>query len=290
MSRLPRSRPLLGPDDLVIDAGNANFHDTNRRAARWPAVPLPRAWASRAARRARATARRSWAAARAQDWDRMAPVLQAIAARAEDGTPCADQMGPAGAGHFVKAVHNGIEYADMQMIAEVYGVMRDGLGMTAAADRRRRSRAGTKASLQSYLIEISAEVAAAADPVTGRAAAGRDPRRGGPEGHRPLDRDRGAAPGRPDPGDRGRGDGAQRLGPAGRTRGGRGALWPRARSRPTGADAGRSGTGADRRQDPLLCAGLRDDDRGRGRLRLGAADCPPSRGSGARAASSARRC
>jgi 6-phosphogluconate dehydrogenase len=96
----------------------------------------------------------------------MAPVLQAIAARAEDGTPCADRMGPAGAGHFVKAVHNGIEYADMQMIAEVYGVMRDGLGMDGKGHRGfARWNDGV---LRSYLVEISGKVALADDPVSGR--------------------------------------------------------------------------------------------------------------------------
>jgi 6-phosphogluconate dehydrogenase len=96
----------------------------------------------------------------------MAPILQAIAARAEDGSPCADRMGPAGAGHFVKTVHNGIEYADMQMIAETYGVMRDGLGMDAPAIAPVFAR-WNDGPLKSYLIEVSAEVAAAADPVTG---------------------------------------------------------------------------------------------------------------------------
>ena len=169
---------------------------------------------------------RSWAGARAQDWARMAPVLQAIAAKAEDGTPCADHMGEAGAGHFVKAVHNGIEYADMQMIAEIYGVMRDGMGMTARRRSPRSSRAGTKARCAPTWSRSRRKVAAAADPVTGAAASRRDRRCGGPEGHRALDRDRGAASRRPDPGDRGGGDGAQCLVPAGRTRGGRGALWP----------------------------------------------------------------
>jgi 6-phosphogluconate dehydrogenase len=74
-------------------------------------------------------------------------------------------MGPAGAGHFVKTVHNGIEYADMQMIAEVYGIMRDGLHLPAP--RIAETFAGwNKGILQSYLIEISAEVAAAKDPLT----------------------------------------------------------------------------------------------------------------------------
>ena len=61
----------------------------------------------------------------------MQPVLKAIAARAEDGEPCVEYMGPGGAGHYVKMVHNGIEYGDMQRIAEVYDLFRRGLGLTA---------------------------------------------------------------------------------------------------------------------------------------------------------------
>jgi 6-phosphogluconate dehydrogenase len=157
--------PLLDPQDLVIDAGNANFHDTNRRAS----SGLPFRFMGIGVSGGEEGARHGpsiMAGGTPQDWARMAPVLQAIAARAEDATPCADHMGEAGAGHFVKAVHNGIEYADMQMIAEVYGVMRDGLGMRASeiAPVFARWNEGT---LRSYLVEISAKVAAAADPVTG---------------------------------------------------------------------------------------------------------------------------
>ncbi len=158
---------LLGPDDLVIDAGNANFHDTNRRnAARLPFrfMGIGVSGGEEGARHGPAI----MAGGMAEDWARMAPVLQAIAARAEDGTPCADHMGPDGAGHFVKAIHNGIEYADMQMIAETYGIMRDGLGMQA--DAIGATFAGWNAgTLRSYLIEISATVAQAVDPVSGGA-------------------------------------------------------------------------------------------------------------------------
>jgi 6-phosphogluconate dehydrogenase len=155
---------LLGPDDLVIDAGNANFHDTNRRSAQglpFRFMGIGVSGGEEGARHGPAI----MAGGMPEDWARMAPVLQAIAARTADGTPCADHMGEAGAGHFVKAVHNGIEYADMQMIAEVYGVMRDGLGLTALqiAPVFARWNEGT---LRSYLVEISAAVAAATDPVS----------------------------------------------------------------------------------------------------------------------------
>lgn len=158
--------PLLGPDDLVIDAGNANFHDTNRRAASGLPMRFLGMGVSGGEEGARHGPAIMGGGARA-DWDRVAGVMQAIAAQAEDGTPCATWMGEAGAGHFVKTVHNGIEYADMQMIAEVYGVMRDGLGLSAAAIGE--TFAGwNEGMLKSYLVEISAAVAGAADPLTGQ--------------------------------------------------------------------------------------------------------------------------
>src|SRR5690606_22695055 len=110
--------PLLDPQDLAIDAGNANFHDTNRRAE----ADLPMRFLGMGVSGGEDGARHGpsiMGGGAQQDWDRIAPILTAIAARAEDGTPCATRMGEAGAGHFVKAVHNGIEYADMQMIAEI---------------------------------------------------------------------------------------------------------------------------------------------------------------------------
>jgi 6-phosphogluconate dehydrogenase len=156
---------LLDPDDLVIDAGNANFHDTNRRSA----AALPFRFMGMGVSGGEDGARHGpaiMAGGASEDWSQIAPVLQAIAARAEDGTPCAAHLGPAGAGHFVKAVHNGIEYADMQMIAEIYGVMRDGLGMGAKAIGATFAR-WNDAILQSYLIDISGTVALANDPVSG---------------------------------------------------------------------------------------------------------------------------
>lgn len=157
--------PHLDPDDLVIDAGNANFHDTSRRAAEG----LPFGFMGIGVSGGEEGARHGpsiMAGGTARDWERMAPVFQAIAARAEDGTPCADHMGEGGAGHFVKTVHNGIEYADMQMIAEAYGVMRDGLGMPAPDIAPVFAR-WNEGVLRSFLIEISAKVAGVADPVTG---------------------------------------------------------------------------------------------------------------------------
>jgi 6-phosphogluconate dehydrogenase len=261
--------PLLQPEDLVIDAGNANFHDTNRRAS----SGLPFRFMGIGVSGGEEGARHGpsiMAGGTPQDWARMAPVLQAIAARAEDGTPCADHMGEAGAGHFVKAVHNGIEYADMQMIAETYGVMRDGMGMTAAqiAPVFARWNEGT---LRSYLVEISAKVAAATDPVTGGPLLDMIVDAAGQKGTgrwtaiealhlaAPIPVIEAAVMAR---------NVSSRLQ---ERAAGRGALRPR----PAAGDwpnARRPRTGADRRQDPVLRARLRDDDRRRQGIRLGAPD------------------
>lgn len=157
--------PLLGPEDLIVDAGNANFHDTDRRSAAGLSMRflgLGVSGGEEGARHGPAI----MAGGAAEDWARIAPVMEAIAARAEDGAPCAAWMGEAGAGHFVKAVHNGIEYADMEMIAEVYGVMRDGLRLPAS-EIATIFGAWNEGPLKSYLVEISAAVAAATDPETG---------------------------------------------------------------------------------------------------------------------------
>ncbi|MEX1663144.1 NADP-dependent phosphogluconate dehydrogenase [Thioclava sp. 15-R06ZXC-3] len=160
-------RDYLDPDDLIIDAGNANFHDTDRRAAE-AAKAGPRflgigvSGGEEGARNGPAI----MGGGEQQDWDRVAPVLTAIAAKF-DGTPCAGFMGKGGSGHFVKAVHNGIEYADMEMIAEIYGVMRDGMKMSAQ-DCGDAFAKWDEGPLKSYLIEISGKVARTADPESGK--------------------------------------------------------------------------------------------------------------------------
>jgi len=157
-------RALLDDDDMIIDAGNANFHDTNRRAAESGTHPFLGIGVSGGEAGAR-HGPSIMGGGRRVDWDRVAHILTAIAAQYE-GSACATWMGEGGAGHFVKTVHNGIEYADMQMIAGVYGIMRDGMGMDAAAIAEVFG--GWNAGpLKSYLIEISGRVAAADDPKTG---------------------------------------------------------------------------------------------------------------------------
>ncbi|WP_415919629.1 NADP-dependent phosphogluconate dehydrogenase [Tateyamaria sp. SN6-1] len=160
-------RPLLDADDMIIDAGNANFHDSQRRAqaAEDAGVPFLGIGVSGGAEGARFGPSIMGGGTPAA-WDRVAHILKAISAKYED-QPCATYMGAGGAGHFVKTVHNGIEYADMQLIAEAYGVMRDGMGMDAAACGAVFDR-WNDGPLQSYLIEISGKVSAATDPETGQ--------------------------------------------------------------------------------------------------------------------------
>jgi 6-phosphogluconate dehydrogenase len=155
-------RPLLDKTDQIIDAGNANFRDTQRRAADAKAqgVPFLGIGVSGGEEGARFGPSIMGGGPKA-GWDRVSNILTAISAKYED-TPCATWMGEGGAGHFVKAVHNGIEYADMQMIAETYGIMRDGQGMSAG-DCAKVFDAWNDGPLKSYLVEISGKVAAADD-------------------------------------------------------------------------------------------------------------------------------
>ncbi len=158
---------FLDRSDLIVDAGNAYFRDTNRRsdAARAGGVPFMGIGVSGGEEGARHGPSIMVGGA-AEAWHRMKPILSAIAAKFE-GSPCATHMGPDGAGHFVKAVHNGIEYADMQIIAEAYGILRDGLSFDAAKCGAVFEDWNTRL-LKSYLIEISGKVASALDPETGR--------------------------------------------------------------------------------------------------------------------------
>ena len=152
---------------MIIDAGNANFHDTRRRAAEAeaPGSPYLGIGVSGGEEGARHGPSIMGGGPKPA-WDRVAPILEAIAAQFE-GEPCATWMGTDGAGHFVKTVHNGIEYADMQMIAEIYGIMRDGLGIEPDASPR-SSRRWNDGPLKSYLVEITGMVCRATDPETGR--------------------------------------------------------------------------------------------------------------------------
>ena len=162
-----RARRVFEPGDIIVDGGNALFTDTIRRekAVRGTASTSS-ALASRVVRRAPSSARRSCPAGRMSRGKTLGPILKSIAALAE-GEPCCTHVGHDGAGHFVKMIHNGIEYADMQLIAEAYDLIRGGTGKTPAeiADIFAE---WNKGELESYLIEITAEVLKQVDAETGK--------------------------------------------------------------------------------------------------------------------------
>ena len=157
--------PHLEPGDIIIDAGNTHFPDTNRRtkyveskgflyigtgvfggeegALLGPSI-MP--GGSKAA------------------WEHVKPIFQSISAKVEDGSPCCDWVGENGAGHFVKMVHNGIEYGDMQLICEAYQIMKEYLGMSAD-EMHDVFRDWNKGELDSYLIEITRDIMGYRDEV-----------------------------------------------------------------------------------------------------------------------------
>ena len=158
--------PLLEPGDIVIEGGNSHFADTRRREERLTARGLNFfgvgvSGGEDGARHGPSLMPGGSAAA----YPRIQPVLEAIAARTDSG-PCVTHIGPDGAGHFVKMVHNGIEYADMQFIAEAYDVLKRVGGLDAPALARTFT-AWNQDKLESFLIEITAQVFTVVDPRTG---------------------------------------------------------------------------------------------------------------------------
>lgn len=160
--------PLLSPGDTIIDGGNANFNDTRRRFAATEDAGLHFVGMGVSGGEQGARFGPSMmVGGTAHSWAQLRPMAEAISAKF-NGNPCVDHLGPDGVGHFVKTVHNGIEYADMQMIAEVYGLMRDGDNQSAAQIGA-QFHTWNQGPLRSYLIEATAEVLAAVDPQTGAA-------------------------------------------------------------------------------------------------------------------------
>ena len=158
--------PELAPGDTIIDGGNSDFHDTRRRTADLEArgftfIGMGVSGGEAGARHGPSIMVGGTRAA----WEAIAPVIRAIAAKYQ-GDPCADHLGPDGAGHFVKTVHNGIEYADMEVLAEAYGLMRYGQDR-APAEIAQVFERWAGGPLASYLVEITAKVLAATDPETG---------------------------------------------------------------------------------------------------------------------------
>jgi 6-phosphogluconate dehydrogenase len=162
-------RPLLSAGDVVMDGGNTLYTDTQRRmhALEGSGIHYVGAGVSggeEGALRGPAL----MPGGHADAWPRLRPMLQAIAAKTDDGQPCCEWMGPGGSGHFVKMVHNGIEYADMQTICEAYWLMHQLLGMRPA-EMSAVFRAWNEGELSSYLIDITADILAHKDPETGEA-------------------------------------------------------------------------------------------------------------------------
>ena len=158
--------PLLAPGDIVIDGGNADFHDTRRRAAELAAQDLHFIGLGVSGGEAGARHGPSMMVGGSDHgWHAVRPILTATAARHE-GAPCVAHLGPDGAGHFVKTVHNGIEYADMQIIAEIYGLLRKGAAMPPAEIAAVFAR-WNEGPLRSYLVEITAGLLGYLDPETG---------------------------------------------------------------------------------------------------------------------------
>jgi 6-phosphogluconate dehydrogenase len=150
--------PFLDKGDIVIDGGNSNYEDTIRRTKELEArgflfVGSGVSGGEEGALNGPSLMPGGSAAA----WPYIKPIFQAIAAKVEDGSPCCEWVGSGGAGHFVKMVHNGIEYGDMQLISEVYQIMRDRLGMTEdeMADVFAEWNRG---DLDSYLVEITRDI------------------------------------------------------------------------------------------------------------------------------------
>jgi 6-phosphogluconate dehydrogenase len=149
--------PLLSPGDIVIDGGNSHFLDTERRAACLEKKGLLFVGAGISGGEAGALKGPSIMPGGSHGaWQHVKPVFQSVAAAA-GGRPCCEWIGPGGAGHFVKMLHNGIEYADMQLICEAYQLMRDGLGMGPSDMGGVFSEWGG-GRLGSYLLELTRDI------------------------------------------------------------------------------------------------------------------------------------
>ena len=155
--------PLLDEGDIIIDGGNSNFNDSIRRTQEVEAlgklfIGAGISGGEEGARYGPSIMPGGSVAA----WESVKPILQAVAAKVPDGTPCCDWVGEDGAGHFVKMVHNGIEYGDMQLICEAYHLMSQVLGMNELEISAVFS-GWNKSILESFLIEITAKILAHLD-------------------------------------------------------------------------------------------------------------------------------
>ena len=145
-------KPLMDPGDILIDCGNTYFTDTERRSKALEAEGFQYIGAGVSGGEEGAL----WGPAimpggNRAAWEALSEIFYAIAAKAEDGQPCVEYMGPGGAGHYVKMVHNGIEYGDMQLISEAYDLLSRGLGL-GADELHKIFSCWNEGLLKSYLI------------------------------------------------------------------------------------------------------------------------------------------
>jgi 6-phosphogluconate dehydrogenase len=160
--------PRLEPGDILIDGGNSHYPDTIRRAAYVEGQGLLYVGSGVSGGEEGALLGPSlMPGGSAAAWPEIQPIFQAICAKTPQGEPCCDWIGENGSGHFVKMVHNGIEYGDMQLICEIYDLMKRGLGL----DNAQMSRVfgdWNRGELDSYLIEITRDILAYQDPEEGQ--------------------------------------------------------------------------------------------------------------------------
>ncbi len=159
-------RPHLERGDILIDGGNSFFLDTERRSrelatAGFEFVGMGVSGGEEGALHGPSL----MPGGSSEAWQALAPILTAIAAKAEDGEPCVTRIGPRGAGHYVKMVHNGIEYGDMQLIAEVYDLLHRGAGLSDG-DLGTLFDEWNRGELRSYLVEITARILGTVDQET----------------------------------------------------------------------------------------------------------------------------
>ena len=156
--------PVMEPGDILIDGGNSHYQDTARRAQTAGRHGVLYVGLGISGGETGALHGPSLMPGGDKDaWEALRPILTAIAAKAEDSIPCCAWIGPQGAGHYVKMVHNGIEYGDMQLICEIYALMRDVLKMTPPEMAAVFCR-WNQGPLKSYLISITADILTVSDP------------------------------------------------------------------------------------------------------------------------------
>ncbi len=160
--------PLLEEGDILIDGGNSNYQDTTRRTRTLAEQGLRFIGTGVSGGEEGAlTGPSIMPGGHPEAWPHVKEIFQAIAAKVDDGTPCCDWVGRDGAGHYVKMVHNGIEYGDMQMIGEAYSLLRRVAGLAPAA-MSQVFKDWNQGELDSYLIEITGEILDQVDEETGQ--------------------------------------------------------------------------------------------------------------------------